>query len=160
MTTGTVFCPQVEQKGSCEDFLSLIYLSIDAVTEGLILSEPRDLMWYWLGCLNKSSKCYLQVSVLLQPLLCCWETYWTASLLTNVTKYSLLLKRMFPPGNRLVFHSLSVKAGISPAFCAPFDHHFCTLPFPRVRSTLPGRTTCWGCVMVIIVLHSSSWTRP
>lgn len=41
MKTGTVFCPQVEQKGSCEDYLSLIYLSIDAVTEGLLLSEPR-----------------------------------------------------------------------------------------------------------------------
>lgn len=44
MKTGTLtpFCPQVEQKGSCEDYLSLIYLSIDAVTEGLLLSEPRD----------------------------------------------------------------------------------------------------------------------
>lgn len=29
---------QVEQKASCDDYLSLIYLSIDAVTEGLLLS--------------------------------------------------------------------------------------------------------------------------
>lgn len=30
---------QLEQKASCDDYLSLIYLSIDAVTEGMLLSE-------------------------------------------------------------------------------------------------------------------------
>lgn len=30
---------QVEQKASCDDYLSLIDLSIDAVTEGLLSSE-------------------------------------------------------------------------------------------------------------------------
>lgn len=30
------FCLQVEQKASCDDYLSLIYLSIDAVTEGML----------------------------------------------------------------------------------------------------------------------------
>lgn len=51
------------------------------------------------------------------------------------------------------------RCSISPVSYAPVTHYFCTLPFARVRFTLPGRTTCWGCAMVIIVLHSSSWTR-
>lgn len=36
---------QVEQKASCDDYLSLIYLSIDAVTDGslpLTLKVPCD----------------------------------------------------------------------------------------------------------------------
>ncbi len=37
--TWMCFCLQVEQKASCDDYLSLIYLSIDAVTEGVFLRQ-------------------------------------------------------------------------------------------------------------------------
>lgn len=32
--------------------------------------------------------------------------------------------------------------GIFPILYAPFDRYLCTLPFPRVRFTLPARITC------------------
>lgn len=42
----------------------------------------------------------MQESALPQLLSSCWEMYWTAFPLTCVTKYSLLLRKMSPPGNR------------------------------------------------------------
>uniref|UniRef100_A0A3Q1B4C4 Death domain-containing protein n=1 Tax=Amphiprion ocellaris TaxID=80972 RepID=A0A3Q1B4C4_AMPOC len=47
-----VFCLQVEQKPSCDDYLSLIYLSIDAVTEGICsATTPFVLLGDVLDCL-------------------------------------------------------------------------------------------------------------
>lgn len=52
-------------------------------------------------CQNCFSR-FTQVSALLRPLSFCWQTCWTASLSTNVTKYSLLSRRTFPLGNRWI----------------------------------------------------------